>query len=72
MKFAIIGCRHGHIGEFLREMTALGHTCVGICEGEGPLARAMAETYRVPLTADPRDIWEQEPEVVGSSAVNWR
>lgn len=72
MKFAIIGCRHGHIGEFLREMTALGHTCVGICEGEGPLARAMAETYRVPLTADPRDIWEQEPEVVGSSAVNCR
>ena len=70
MKFGIIGCRHGHIEDFIREMLDLGHTFIGICEGEGKLAGALAEKYHVPLTAVPEDVWERKPEIIGSSAVN--
>lgn len=43
MKFGIIGCRHGHSEEFIREMLELGHSFIGICEREGRLAPALAE-----------------------------
>lgn len=70
MKFGIIGCRHGHIEEFIREMLELGHSFIGICEREGRLAPALAEKYGALLTEEPEDIWKQNPDIIGSSAVN--
>ncbi len=43
MIFGIIGCRHGHIEVFIQEMLELGHTFVGICEGEGTLAAVLSK-----------------------------
>ena len=70
MKFGIIGCRHDHIEGFVMDMLKMGHTFVGICEKEGRLAPSLAEQYGVLLTDDPEEIWKQQPDIIGSSAVN--
>lgn len=70
MKFAIWGCRHGHIEDFIREMLAEGHTFLGICETEGMLADTLAKKYGVALWDTLEELWAQKPDIVGSSAVN--
>lgn len=72
MKFAIWGCRHGHIEEFIQQMLALGHEFLGICEAEGKLAPALAQKYGVPLLNDENSLFDMGPQVMGSSAINNR
>ncbi|WP_274652070.1 Gfo/Idh/MocA family protein [Paenibacillus humicola] len=69
--FAVIGCRHAHIGLFIREMLALGYRCAGICEpDESPVAAALADSFGVPLTDNPERLLTPEVGVVGCAAVN--
>lgn len=72
MKFAIIGCRHPHIGVFVDEMIGMGHGLLGIAEREGPLAPRLAAQYGVPLFEDAEELLALNPEVVGTSDVNDR
>ncbi|MFE5320759.1 Gfo/Idh/MocA family protein [Paenibacillus sp. NPDC056579] len=70
--FAIIGCRHGHIEKFIREMLELGNRCAGIYEVEEPsLAKAFAEKHRIPLVDDVDTLMNRlEVTIIGTSAVN--
>ncbi|TDF93208.1 Gfo/Idh/MocA family protein [Paenibacillus piri] len=70
-QFAIIGCRHGHIGMFIAEMMALGYRCAGIYEaGEPSLARQLSDKFDIPVTGDLESLLAPEIGMVGSSAVN--
>ncbi|MDF2963039.1 MAG: oxidoreductase, partial [Paenibacillus sp.] len=70
-KFAIIGCRHGHIGMFVTEMLKLGYTCEGICEPDEPsLAIGFSEKFGIPLASDPEALLSPGVSIIGSSAVN--
>lgn len=72
-QFAIIGCRHNHIGSFIREMKELGYGCAGVYDPDEPsLARAFSEKFGIRLADDPEPLWAPEVEVIGSSAVNNR
>jgi predicted dehydrogenase len=70
-QFSIIGCRHGHISMFIREMIELGYTCAGIYEPDEPsLAKGFSEQFGIPLVDDPEPLLVPEIRIVGSSAVN--
>ncbi|MDF2724145.1 MAG: oxidoreductase [Paenibacillus sp.] len=69
--FAIMGCQHGHISTFIEEMTALGHTCVGIYEeGDRKLAKTLSDRYGVPLVDEKEALLEPSVHIIGSSAIN--
>ena len=70
MKFGIYGCRHGHIGEFIGEMLALGHEFTGIYETEPDIAGDLAVRYGVPLFDRGEDLLATHPDILGTSAVN--
>lgn len=70
MKFGIHGCRHGHIGMFINEMLELGHEFLGIYEPEGEIAKIFAEKFNVKLFNTPDELYESNPQIVGTSAVN--
>ncbi|MDF2660864.1 MAG: oxidoreductase [Paenibacillus sp.] len=70
-RFAIIGCRHGHISTFIKEMLDAGHTCVGIYDPEDwKLANRYAELYGIPLAGNREELLASSVQIVGSSAVN--
>lgn len=69
--FSIIGCQHGHIGIFIKEMQALGHTCAGIYEEVNlPLAKAVSEQFNVPLVDDREVLLTSSIDFVGCAAIN--
>ncbi|MGI6130211.1 MAG: Gfo/Idh/MocA family protein [bacterium] len=70
MRFGIYGCRHEHIGEFIKEMLNLSHEFVGIYEREPDIAENLAEMYDVPLFDSGDELLEAKPDVLGTSAVN--
>ncbi|MGI6704789.1 MAG: Gfo/Idh/MocA family protein [Clostridia bacterium] len=70
MRFGILGCQHAHIEMFVQEMLQLGHTFIGIWEEDPVLAAPMAQKYQVPLFEEKAQLFEGEPEVVGTSAIN--
>ncbi|MEF2244052.1 Gfo/Idh/MocA family protein [Paenibacillus sp. IITD108] len=70
LKFAIIGCEHGHISIFMEEMQQLGHEGIGIYEPRNhELAAAMSEKYNIPIIDDAEQLI-QEADIVGSAAIN--
>jgi len=71
-KFAVIGCRHAHIGSFIREMTGLGYTCAGIYERGNPaLAKAFSEQFGIPFANDLESLLAApDVGIVGCAAVN--
>lgn len=70
-RFAVIGCRHGHIARFIDEMKRMGHTCAGIYDsGDGSLARKLAEDYNVPYMEKIDALLEPSVQIVGTSAIN--
>lgn len=70
-RFSIIGCRHGHISTFIKEMLDGGHTCAGIYDPEDwKLARRYAEQYGIPLVDNREELLSPSVHIVGSSAVN--
>ncbi|GBF72499.1 oxidoreductase [Paenibacillus sp. 598K] len=69
--FGIIGCEHPHIGIFIDEMLALGHTCAGIYEARNrELASELASRYNVGLVDAPDVLLASQAEIIGSSAIN--
>ena len=70
MKFGVYGCRHFHLELAVEEMLKLGHECVGVYEPEGPLARKLAEKYRLPWIETEREFFEAEPEMALCSSIN--
>ncbi|MFH5182422.1 Gfo/Idh/MocA family protein [Paenibacillus sp. TAB 01] len=70
-EFSIIGCRHGHIEMFIREMIGFGYACAGIYEADDPsLAIALAKKYDIPLCDSLERVLAPEVAIVGSSAIN--
>lgn len=70
-RFAVIGCRHGHIQSFIKEMLDKGHTCAGIYDGDDwRLARQYAERYQIPLVERAEELLTPAVQIVGSAAVN--
>ncbi|GAA3413818.1 Gfo/Idh/MocA family protein [Paenibacillus hodogayensis] len=70
-QFSIIGCRHGHISNFIQWMLDNGHTCTGIYDPEDwKLARLYAEKYGIPLVDEREKLLSPDVQIVGSSAVN--
>ncbi|TMV51388.1 Gfo/Idh/MocA family oxidoreductase [Paenibacillus mesophilus] len=70
-RFAIIGCRHGHIQSFIKDMLDKGHTCAGIYDAEDwKLARQYAERFQIPLVERMEELLTPSVHIVGSSAVN--
>jgi hypothetical protein len=70
-QFSVIGCRHGHIGVFVREMLELGHDCAGIYHQDEPaLAREISAEFGLPYVEDRESLHAQQIHSVGSSAVN--
>ncbi|RKN84683.1 Gfo/Idh/MocA family protein [Paenibacillus ginsengarvi] len=70
-RFAVIGCRHGHIRSFIKEMLDKGHTCAGIYDAEDwKLARQCVELYNVPLVDHVEELLVPSVHIIGSSAVN--
>lgn len=70
-RFAVIGCRHGHIQSFIKEMLGKGHTCAGIYDPEDwKLARQYAERFGLPIAERPEELLTPSVHIVGSSAVN--
>lgn len=71
MKFSIIGCQHGHVGIFIKEMIDLGHECVGIFEKQNKtLAGSMAKEHRVPLLTTFQEALDESVEIVGCAEIN--
>lgn len=69
--FSVIGCEHGHIGEFIGQMLALGHPCAGLYEPRNvELARQIAERHQIPLVDGIEDCLGPAVEFVGSAAIN--
>jgi predicted dehydrogenase len=70
-KFAIIGCEHGHIGAFIREMLELGYECAGIYEPSNrDLAHAMGDPLGIPVVDDRELLLGDDVLIIGSSAIN--
>lgn len=70
-RFAIIGCRHGHIQSFIKDMLDKGHTCAGIYDAEDwKLARQYADRFQLPLVERVEELLTPSVHIVGSSAVN--
>ncbi|WP_127580120.1 Gfo/Idh/MocA family protein [Paenibacillus koleovorans] len=71
--FAIVGCRHSHIGMFINEMLALGHRCVGLYDPDDTsLAEQLAAKHGLPLMKD-RDAFLDpalQVQVIGSASIN--
>ncbi|MFK7693992.1 Gfo/Idh/MocA family protein [Paenibacillus sp. HJGM_3] len=71
--YGIIGCQHGHIATFIREMEALGARCAGIYEPDEPaLAERLSRQHSIPLVQSAEELLRPEVGVIGSSAVNNR
>lgn len=70
MKFGVYGCRHYHIEMAVAQLLALGHTCVGVYENEGPLAGKLAAQYRLPRIAEESAFFACQPALVLCAAVN--
>ncbi|WP_236560946.1 Gfo/Idh/MocA family protein [Pontibacillus sp. HMF3514] len=71
MRFSIIGCQHGHIGIFIKEMINLGHECVGIYEKQNvKLAESVSQQYDVKLLNDMEEALEESIEIVGCAEIN--
>lgn len=69
--FAIIGCQHGHISTFIREMLDRGHSCSGIYDAGNPkLARMFSERYGIPLVDEVETLLDSSVQIIGSSAIN--
>ncbi len=70
IKFAIIGCEHGHVGIFIQEMIDLGHKGIGIYEPNNvALATSFSEQFGIPLVTD-ADQLLQEADLIGCAAIN--
>ncbi len=70
LKFAIIGCEHAHIGIFIEEMLALGHTCIGVCESNpNRVVSAVVSKFNLPVVEDEQWLLANA-DIVGSSAIN--
>lgn len=52
MKFGALGWAHDHAELFVREMKALGHEFIGICEYDNPKIGKVTEKYNVPIISD--------------------
>lgn len=70
-RFAVIGCRHGHIQNFIKEMLDKGHTCAGIYDSDDlKLARLYAERFNIPIAERAEQLLTPSVQIVGSSAIN--
>ena len=73
MKFAIAGCQHVHIKQFIDEMLELGHQFVGIVDDSDFYLPALyAKDYGVPIIDGLDTLLELGVEVVGNAERNDR
>jgi predicted dehydrogenase len=72
-RFAVIGCRHFHIVEFINEMIHLGHEFIGIYEMENINNRdIITEKYKVDSYDNLDDLLSKEIDIVGCADINSR
>lgn len=72
VRAAVVGLRHGHIGEFARAARDTdGIELAGIAEDVERLSAPAAERWNVPVYADYRELLDREqPDVVGLAVTN--
>jgi predicted dehydrogenase len=72
-RFAVIGCRHFHILEFIDEMIQSGSSFVGIYETENALYRnTITEKYQVKTFESIQDVFREKIDIVVCSDINSR
>lgn len=70
MKFAVLGCRHLHIGDAVKELLAMGHEGLGVYEAHGTLAARLMEAHRLPAIESEEALFALRPDMVLCAAVN--
>lgn len=71
LKFAIVGCRHLHIMDFVKEMTDLGHDCIGIYEPDNERLRSILKReYQLPVIEDLETLFKSDIDIVGCASIN--
>ena len=68
--FAVLGSAHGHIKEFIEVMLKKGGNFVGIYDDGSSLCKEFKNEYSVPLYKKLDDIFAQNLDIAGTSAVN--
>lgn len=70
-RFAIIGCRHLHMLEFIDEMLQLGHEFVGIYEAENKsYCDLVVQKYQVKVFNTLDELLREEIDIVGCADIN--
>lgn len=71
LTFAIIGCQHLHIQEFVEEMLKMGHCCKGIYEESNVrLRKKISDKFNLPVFHSIEDVLNERLDIVGSASVN--
>ncbi|MGP4079098.1 Gfo/Idh/MocA family protein [Pseudalkalibacillus sp. R45] len=69
--FAIIGCRHFHIQDFIQEMLELGHHCAGIYEDTNiHLSTSISEKFQIPIFDRLEDLLARDLDIIGCASKN--
>lgn len=70
-QFSIVGCQHGHIGVFIKEMLEKGYSCAGIYDpGEQTFVNRFSKRFNIPVIQDEEVLFAPSVQIVGSSAIN--
>jgi predicted dehydrogenase len=69
LKFGVLGWRHDHVEQLIREAKELGHEFVGICEHDNPKIEKMLEKYQTSLLTE-EELFALKPEVIFTTAIN--
>jgi predicted dehydrogenase len=70
-KYAVIGCEHWHIVDFIKEMNALGFECAGIYEPANMrMAQSISSQFNIPIIDDREKLLSRDVEIVGCAAIN--
>ncbi|WP_261131561.1 Gfo/Idh/MocA family protein [Bacillus sp. Marseille-Q3570] len=71
LTFAIIGCRHFHIQDFIKEMLDMGHHCSGIYEDRNiHLRTKISDKFQLPIFNRLEDLFTEDLDIVGCASKN--